>query len=342
MGQYAGLHDVTSESGRHRFPPKHLSDQALAWIVRLHSGEAPDTDWAAFRSWRRQSADHEAAALEAEMLWSDASELHRDPATGLVRPGRGRGGASRRAVIGGIAVLAGAGAAGMWMNTTGRLWRADHATGVAQTRIIDLDDGSRVTLNAMSAIDIDYGPRLRRIVLVGGEAFFEVHSNRARPFVVDIGASRVEALGTAFNVNANLPGDSVAVAVTQHSVRVDARMAQAPASASGDGIVVSEGEQVVISPDGRLGSIVRQETSAATAWRSGMYVAEDKRLDEVIAAFNAYHDGWIVLRGGAVQGLRVNAVLDLRTPDASLDALASGLPIRVRHVSRYLTVITGA
>jgi transmembrane sensor len=73
-----------------------------------------------------------------------------------------------------------------------------------------------------------------------------------------------------------------------------------------------------------------------------MYVAEDRRLDEVIAAFNAYHDGWIVLRGGAVQGLRVNAVLDLRTPDASLDALASGLPIRVRHVSRYLTVITGA
>ena len=64
--------------------------------------------------------------------------------------------------------------------------------------------------------------------------------------------------------------------------------------------------------------------------------------DEVIAAFRAYHEGWIVVQGEGVKALRVNAVLDLRTPDASLHALAEGLPIRVRHVSRYLIVITAA
>jgi transmembrane sensor len=38
--------------------------------------------------------------------------------------------------------------------------------------------------------------------------------------------------------------------------------------------------------------------------------------------------------------LRVDAVLDLTTPAASLDALAAGLPVTIRHFSPYLTVIS--
>lgn len=328
---------MTPEAKRPAYPPKDLSDQALAWIVRLHSGEAGKADRAAFHAWRGQSADHEAAAREAESLWSDASELHRDPVTSLIRPGRRRGGPSRRAVLGGIAGLAAAGAAGLWLRGAGRAWQADHATGVAETRIVTLADGSSVTLNAMTAIDVDYRDALRRVVLLEGQAFFEVAGDAARPFAVDVGGNRVLALGTAFDIDANRPDRSIAVAVTQHSVRIDAGVAAGRANS----LVVSDGERVVISPDGRFGEIGRQEAAAVTAWRSGMYVAEGRRLDEVIAAFSAYHDGWIVVQGGGVRALRINAVLDLRTPDASLHALAEGLPIRVRHVSRYLTVITG-
>lgn len=333
---------MTPEAKHPSYPPKELSDQALAWIVRLHSGEAGKADWSAFRAWRGQSADHEAAALEAETLWSDASELHRDPATGLIQPGRRRRGPSRRAVLGGIAGLAAAGAAAVWVKGASRAWQSDHATGVAETRTVTLADGSRVTLNAMTAIDVDYGPDRRRIVLVEGQAFFEVTSDHARPFTVETGGNRVQALGTAFDVDANLPDGSVAVAVTQHSVRVEARASSESASPARNSLVVEEGERVVISRDGRFGGVARQEAAVATAWQTGMYVAEERRLDEVIAAFRAYHEGWIVVQGEGVKTLRVNAVLDLRTPDASLHALAEGLPIRVRHVSRYLTVITAA
>lgn len=221
---------MTPEAKHPSYPPKELSDQALAWIVRLHSGEAGKADWSAFRAWRGQSADHEAAALEAETLWSDVSELHRDPATGLIQPGRRRRGPSRRAVLGGIAGLAAAGAAAVWVKGASRAWQSDHATGVAETRTVTLADGSRVTLNAMTAIDVDYGPDRRRIVLVEGQAFFEVTSDHARPFTVETGGNRVQALGTAFDVDANLPDGSVAVAVTQHSVRVEARASSESAS----------------------------------------------------------------------------------------------------------------
>lgn len=315
-------------------PSDALSDQALAWIVRLHSGEAGQADWAAFQAWRAQSAEHEAAAREAETLWDDASQLHRDPVTGLIRPGRRRGGPSRRAVIGGIAGLAAAGAAGMWL--TGRGWRADHATGVAETLTVGLPDGSKATLNAMTAIDVDYSPGLRRIALLQGQVFFEAAGDGGRPFVVDMARMRVRALGTAFDIDFTLPDGGFAVAVTEHSVRVEA----AADADAGSGVVVAAGERLVVSSDGRAGAVARQDAAVTAAWRSGMYIAEGRRLDEVAAAFNAYHDGWIVVRGEEVRSLRVNAVLDLRTPDASLDALADGLPVTVRHMSRFLTVIS--
>lgn len=330
---------MTPEAKRPTYPPKELSDQAIAWIVRLHSGEAGDADWSAFRAWRRQSADHEAAAVEAETLWGDASELHRDPASGLIRPGRrterAGGGPSRRAVLGSIAGLAAAGATGMWVRKAGRAWRSDHATGVAETRVVRFPDGSMATLNAMTAINIDYRDGRRRIELIEGQAFFEVVEDDAHPFTVEIGGNRVVALGTAFDVDAALPDGGVAVAVTEHSVRVEAG-----ASSTGGSLVVEEGHRVVISRDGRFGGIVAQDAAVATAWRTGMYVAEERRLEEVIAAFRAYHEGWIVVQGERVKSLRVNAVLDLRTPGASLQALAEGLPIKVRRASRYLTVIT--
>ncbi|MDR0251739.1 MAG: DUF4880 domain-containing protein, partial [Brucellaceae bacterium] len=46
-----------------------LSDEAIDRIVQLSSGRATAQDHAQFADWRRQSADHELAAREAEALW---------------------------------------------------------------------------------------------------------------------------------------------------------------------------------------------------------------------------------------------------------------------------------
>lgn len=323
-----------------KYPPKALSDEALAWIMRLHSGEAGRADWKGFRTWREQSADHEAAAAEAEALWNDASELRRDPVTGLIRPGRRQPVLSRRTVIAGIAGLSAIGAGGLWATGAARSLSADHATGVAETRGVDLPDGSKATLNAMSAIDIDYSPQQRRVVLIEGQAFFEVKPDRFRPFEVQVRGHTVSALGTAFDINRNLPGGNIAVAVSEHTVRVRS-LAQAGSSPADQGVLVSQDEGVVIAASGRVGAVVKQDAGAATAWRSGMYIAEERPLEEVIAAFRAYHRGWIVIRDDSLKPLRVNAVLNLRTPDASLDTLAGGLPIRIDHMSRFLTVVSG-
>lgn len=335
------IRDVSKDRARPDYPPRELSDEALAWIVRLHSGEAGEADRKAFAAWRARSADHAAAVAEAEALWSDASEIHRDPATGLIRPGRRRRGRSRRAIIGGLVGLGAAGATGLWASGALRALLSDHSTGLAQTQSVKLPDDSRATLNARSAVNLDYSAQLRRVVLVEGQAFFEVAADPLRPFEVQVRDIVVTALGTAFDVNGNLPGNGVAVAVSEHAVRVGPRR-PAGRSPSHESVVVSRDQSVEVGANGRIGPVLHQEAAVATAWRSGMYIAENKTLDEVVAAFRAYHRGWIVIRGARLKALKVNAVLDLRTPEASLAALAGGLPIRIDHVSPFLIVISAA
>lgn len=324
-----------------KYPPKALSDEALGWIVRLYSGEADKADWKAFRAWRAQSAAHDAAATEAEALWNDASELHRDPVTGLIRPGHRQFAPSRRGIITGIVGLGVIGVGGLWTSGLMRSLSADYATGVAEMRVVHLPDGSTATLNAMSAIDLDYETERRRIVLREGQAFFQVKPDHLRLFDVQVGPNTVSALGAAFDVNRNLPDGQVEVSVSEQVVRVSS-LSRAGSSSADQSVVVSQDEGVIIAANGRVGKVEKQDVGSTISWRSGMYVAEGRALEDVIAAFRAYYRGWIVIRDDSLKSLKVNAVLDLRTPDASLDALASGLPIRIDHISRFLTVISRA
>lgn len=70
---------------------------------------------------------------------------------------------------------------------------------------IQLPDGSDVTLNAGSKIEINgsFGASTRDVYLEG-EAFFDVKHNEKLPFIVHTPAMDVKALGTAFNVKAYL------------------------------------------------------------------------------------------------------------------------------------------
>ncbi|CAM5327317.1 hypothetical protein MAUB1S_05683 [Mycolicibacterium aubagnense] len=311
---------------------KELSDEALVRIVRLHSGEAGEKDWAEFRHWRSISAEHEAAAAEAELLWSDASNLHRDPRTGLVRPGRRRR-VSRRAIVGGIGIAALA-LGGLRLSGTFQGVFSDHATRTGQTSVVDLPDGSRAHLNAASALNVDFSTDRRLVELVEGQAYFEVTSDpMRRPFDVKAGDITVTALGTAFDVNRNLPDGATEIAVAEHMVRI------APAGAL-QPIELQAGQMVVLSRDGTAGPVTSVENSTAAAWRTGVYIAQSRPLAQVVAALQAYHEGWLLIEDDKARLLRVNAVLDLHTPDSSLDALASGLPIRIRRLSRFLTVIS--
>src|SRR4029077_5426176 len=75
-----------------------------------------------------------------------------------------------------------------------------YATALGEQRSLALSDGSTVQLDSLSKIRIRYGEHDRPVVLLQGQALFHVAKDTTRPFIVDIGQTRVRAVGTQFDV----------------------------------------------------------------------------------------------------------------------------------------------
>jgi transmembrane sensor len=82
--------------------PTQLSDEAIAWVVRLHSNRCTEEDFAHLAAWRRLSADHEQAYMEACRLWQDMGTAllgDRVPAVPVEMAGRPPVAARRRGLL---------------------------------------------------------------------------------------------------------------------------------------------------------------------------------------------------------------------------------------------------
>ncbi len=192
--------------------------EAAAWLAVLHG---PNRTLEVERSFNRWLAtDAHARAFEvATEIWEEASQLPRRAES----PWDGK--SSQRVLLRGrrlgvmgvaaallIALIVGA----ALIFPAGRI-----ATDVGEQRTLTLDDGSQLTLNSNSRIELRFTRHERRVLLESGEALFEVAKDAARPFVVRAGGKEVIAHGTQFVVRR----DAEQFAVTLIEGRVEVRPA---------------------------------------------------------------------------------------------------------------------
>lgn len=93
-----------------------------------------------------------------------------------------------------------------------------------------LSDGSLVRINSGSVIDVQYSENARRIALRSGEAHFTVIKDPERPFIVSVDRVQVQAVGTAFNVQAKR--DAIDVIVTEGTVQISGDTQKSPQDTS--------------------------------------------------------------------------------------------------------------
>ena len=86
---------------------------------------------------------------------------------------------------------------------------------------IMLEDSSKVWLGRNSRIEYNVSEKgQERTVNLDGEAYFDVHHDTARAFVVNTGNLAIRVLGTAFCVNADKETGKVSVILERGSVRL--------------------------------------------------------------------------------------------------------------------------
>lgn len=209
-----------------------------------------------------------------------------------------------------------------------------YATAVGERRDVMLPDGSRISLNTASLVEVDYGsPECREIRLLQGQAMFHVARNENRPFVVRAGNRQVTALGTAFDVRLDANGQ-VKILLVEGRVRVDpvARAGLArilPNLARTD---LSPGQQLVAPAAGEA-LVSPGDVERDTAWNRGILIFRDDTVSDAVREVNRYSTVQLVVDDPRVGALKVSGVFPTADRKDFLAALEALYPVESKPES---------
>jgi transmembrane sensor len=303
-------------------------ETAIEWLVRLQGDSVTEDDWRAFDAWLTASPGnaeaYDAVLLFDQRLQSDARLAQREPLTAAAPaiPARSSrrvwmwtaGAAIAATFVAGAVLLPGNGLIG------GR--ETTYVTGVGERKTIALEDGSRIELNAASRLTVRFDRNARRVWLGDAQAFFDVASDPARPFLIEAGDTQVRVVGTQFDVRRR--DGAVAVAVQRGLVEVRPgveKRATPIRLAVGQGLSHRENRD-----DGaQVDPVVVDEV---TGWRQGRLIYRDRPLSEIVADLNRLFPRPVELADARTGDLRLSGVLIVDEQDAMVARLSQLLPVR--------------
>ncbi|MGQ0591985.1 MAG: FecR family protein [Gammaproteobacteria bacterium] len=317
--------------------PKHLSDEAIAWVVRVHSDRCTERDRAHLAAWRALGAAHEQAYLEASRLWQDmGTALCGDRGAAVPVETGARPPAQRRGLLqAGWALAASLAAIAVphHFHYTDR-WLSDYHTATGEQALVRLADGSTALLNTDTALSLAGDKETRRLRLHHGQALFTVAPDRARPFEVEAAGGRIRALGTVFEVYEN--AGQVEITVHQHAVRVHLGL---EAGEVFPAIAVSAGERLRYDSAGRTQAPEKIDVREHSAWQRRKLLFKDRPLAEVIGEVNRYRRGRIVIANPHLHDLRVTGLFPTGDPEAVLKLIRETLPVQTTRIAAWLVFL---
>lgn len=187
-------------------------------------------------------------------------------------------------------------------------------TAIGEQRSVQLSDGSLVTLNTASVVELRFSRDRRQLTLLAGEALFKVAHDAGRPFDVIAGSTTVRAIGTRFNVDRR--ENATTVTVVEGRVAVFAASAASPESA-GDSVSLGAGERVTRTVQG-AGQVARADVGTSIAWTERKLIFERRPLGEVASEFNRYNRQVIEIQGERLRGQEVTGVFQAGDPESFL------------------------
>lgn len=145
-----------------------------------------------------------------------------------------------------------------------------------------LQDGSKVMLNAASSLrfPVNFVGTTRQVELTG-EAYFEIASNKAKPFTVHANGVDVRVLGTHFNINAYKDNPGVTTTLLQGSVQLTKGSATA--------ILVPGQEGSALEGESKI-TVKTADMEEAMAWKNGLFVFHDENISNVMKQVARWYD----------------------------------------------------
>lgn len=290
--------------------PEAIVRQAIDWQMRLRGNGSAELH-EQLQDWLRRDSRHQLAWQRLQQM-AGIFQSSRLPEAGQTIPllRRAEAEVGRRRALKMLGLLVG----GSALVAVGSppAWRADYATFTGERRRIALGNGTDVTLNTDSSVDVQGGELLLR----AGEVLVEGAHWRAR---------------CRF---AQCTGHDARVLLREHEgyseIRVDRGEVQVSAAAGQRLLRAGEGLEVSAT---RI-TVLGKGTLDPFAWTRGLLVVSDIRLADFLAEAGRYRQGWLGC-DAAVADLRLSGVFRLDEPGVLLDNISHLLPVRVVERTRW-------
>jgi transmembrane sensor len=293
---------------------------AAQWHARLSAGTDNPAIYEQWQAWHQGDAIHQWAWLRLEAFHAELRSVSATVAqrTLVVEPPL----AGRRTVLKGLVL--GLGVSGLaWTGYRQTpLWLADVRTVTGERRELRLADGTQLTLNTDSAVDIRYDPQQRLIILRAGEIMVATAKD-ARPLSVRSQQGEMRALGTRFSVR-QLDGQTE-LDVLEHAVAVRNRADAEPLRVEA-GMSLRFGTGPLPQP--------QMLDPNRSEWVNGRLVIDNWPLGQVLDELQRYRPGFIECAKEVAQ-MRLSGAFPLDDSARALEAIARALPVRIETRTRF-------
>lgn len=309
-----------------------ILEEAAEWLMRLSENDLSASERAEWERWKVSSPERDRAWARAQLLQSKLGGLPPSLAmAALDRPHN----PERRAALGKLALLLAVMPVGWggWKLAQSQQWTADYQTRVGERRELTLADGSRITLNTATAIDVRFDSQQRLVYLRDGEILVQTAQDVSRPFLVSTRQGRMQALGTRFTVREMSPRTHLAVLEGAVQVVLAENRQSAP-------LIVNAGQRTDFSAQ-TFGSVVPTDRNVG-AWTQGMLMADNMRLADFVAELSRYRRGFVRC-DPAIAGLRISGAFPISDSQRTLNMLVATYPLLARgHLSGYWVTLSPA
>lgn len=326
---------------------------AAEWLLHFVE-QAPDSATLdAWRRWVHSSSECSAAYARACEAW-DVLGNHDDTpwlaamaaeagAAMMRRHSQRRVHASRRLLFAACVALALiVGGVGWWYAVA----PVTYVAGVGERRTVQLKDGSQISLDADTRIEVDYTGDHRRLRLVHGRVACEVAKDPLRPFSVRAADKVIVATGTKFSVelvadlvNVVLYNGHVAILVADGALSqpqpVRLRGADSPAD-----VKLVPGRELTVPVDEGTAVVTAVDPRQSLSWEHWQLYFDNQPLALAVERVNRYSHARIAVGDAAAARIRISGVFTAGSTDAFINGVTKVFPLQVVDRDGVRTLIS--
>lgn len=233
-----------------------------------------------------------------------------------------------------------------------------YETKKGERKDIELPDGTRVSLNSASRLEIGsaFNERDRHVHLMG-EAYFEVEHDKERPFVLHTSDFDIRVLGTSFNVK-SYPDE-----LSSEALLVEGVIEMRSKDKNENSIIVKPNQKVTIYKDNKprfdevglekrqiakvsvkeiaiqdVENIVDAESTADIAWKENRLEVVDQDFVSLKKVLERWYDVDIDLQGDCIGDFRFTATFSKENIEQVLNALQKVQPFKYEMYGKKITI----